>query len=353
MKKILLLFIGIAFSTSVFSQELDYTTVKKLFEKSRKKFDKSKMDSIIKYNLNDKKREILALPYKQFNSKKPHIGTYLPKKLNTINNYPKSERSDVSLLYRTRDIFKSNHFFPSSAVTKIVKYSNGKETGGCTATFIDERFLITATHCVLNTENKNPDEIKVKILYDNDKYSKEIKVKNIYYNKDYNPISLDFDCYDIALLEIDEPLGKELGYIGILSDEENDKSLNENRTFYNFSYPHMSFAEKLEEKLNTENDSIKNKTLLEIEKINYYTPDFSKTNQYFRIGTFLIDDSNALIYQIPYALAGQSGSAWVSENYYFYGVVSAWIEQFGNRDFDCRLRKEVLSSFIQIIEDRE
>ena len=350
-KNTLLILILFSFKFS-YSQEIDFDTAKKIYDKNRTEFNITNKDSIIKYNFNSKKKEVVSLSYKaDVKSKRPHIGNYPASNLMEFSGLPKFKTSDISFIYRTRDLLNNINSFPSSAVTKIVKFKDGEETDGCTATFISDRFLITAAHCLVDDAGVNPDSLTLYTLYDNGNYDKKVMVKNIYYKKDFLPNSLDFDCYDIALIEIEEKLGNDLGYIGILSDLENEKQLNTSKKLYNFSYPHQSFASKLEKVLSTQPDSLRLSTLKEIELINYRTPDFNLKNQYLTVGHFNLDNLHSIFYKTPYAIAGQSGSSWISEDFYFYATTAMWVEQFGNLENDCRLKKEVLSSFIQIIEE--
>lgn len=335
-----------------YSQEIDFEAAKEIYNKYRTEFDINHKDSIIKYNFNTQKKEVITLPYKPIvESKKPHIGNYPPINLVEFNDLLKFKNLDVSFMFRTRNLLNNTPSFPSSAVAKIIKFKDGEEAGGCTATFVSDRFLITAAHCLVDATGVNPDSIALYTLYDNGNYDKKVAVKNIYYKKEFSPISLDFNCYDIALIEIEEDLGAKLGYIGILSDLDNEKQLNSSKKLYNFSYPHQSFAANLEKDLNTQSDSIRLATQKEIELINYRTPDFNPKSQYLTVGHFNLDNLHSIFYKIPYAIAGQSGSSWVSKDFYFYATVAMWIEQFENLENDCRLNNEVLSSFIQIIEN--
>lgn len=354
MKQITLLILVLFVFKLSYSQEINFETAKKIYDKNRTEFDETHNDSIISYNYITKRKEIIELPYKPVvKSKEPYIGNYSPINLNELNNLQKFKNSDISFMFRTRDLLNNIYSFPSSAVTKIVKFKDGKETDGCTATFVDNRFLITAAHCLLDDTGINPDSIALYTLYDNGNYDKKVMVKNIYYKKEFLPNSLDFNCYDIALIEIEEELGNELGHIGILSDLKNKEQLGTSKSLYNFSYPHQSFASKLEQNINNQPDSIRLSTLKEIELINYQTPDFSSKNQYFRVGNFNLDNLHSIFYKTPYAIAGQSGSSWISKDFYFYATTAMWLEQFENLENDCRLKNEVLSSFIQIIENNK
>lgn len=131
--------------------------------------------------------------------------------------------------------------------------------------------------------------------------------------------------------------------------------MNSWETLYSFSYPHISYAKKIEEEFlkKEKNDSTRNEIKLKIKKANYKTPDFNRTNQYFeKVNVFLAETDN-YYYKLPNVIPGKSGSPKITSNYYLYGVESLYIEQFDDTHRDCMLRKEILSSFIQIIRGSE
>ncbi|RKE94810.1 trypsin-like serine peptidase [Ichthyenterobacterium magnum] len=320
-----------------------------------KDYSSHKTDSIIQYNLLTKKEKILTFKTNAVTkSVKPSLGKYPPIDLKKYNYLPKMKNSQASLLFRTRDVVDNMKQFPITAVTKIVTFKDGKEAGGCTATFVNERFLITAAHCIKDPNGAYKDKAELKILFDNGHAEKTVDVKNAYYKKHYmEGTPFDANSYDIALVEIDEPLGKDLGYLGLLSQTEMDKRLNTWQTMYSFSYPHMSSAESNELKMEKEkNDSLKIKYKKTIQKTRLVTPDFNKRNQYFEVLNVFLDNQKNLKYTMPYSISGKSGSSRISKDYYLYGVRSVYYNGFETSK-DVMVRNEILNSFIQIIQSKE
>ena len=263
MKKIitsLLLLIIIIISNHLTAQNPKHKELDDFESRFAKDYSSHKVDSIIQYNLSTKKEKILTFKTNSVTkSVMPSLGKYPPIDLRKYNSLPKMKGSQASLLFRTRDVMDNMKQFPITAVTKMVTFKDGKEAGGCTATFVNERFLITAAHCIKDPSGAYKDKAVLKILFDNGQEEKTIDVKKAYYKKHYmEGTPFDANNYDIALLEIDEPLGKDLAYLGLLSQSEMDKRLNTWQTMYSFNYPHMSSADLDALKMQKEkNDSLK------------------------------------------------------------------------------------------------
>ncbi len=345
----------LTYNTVALAQNPKFERMNRLISHFEKDYSSHEVDSIIQYNLIDKTKKIL--PFKKetvTKSIKPHIGKYSPLYLKKYKSLPKLKESEASFLFRTRDLVDNMKQFPITSVTKMLKYKKGKRTTGCTATFVNERFLITAAHCIYNPKEGYPDKVELKILYDNGVGEKTVDVKKVYHKKHYQEgTPFDANSYDISLIEIEEPLGKDLGYLGLFSQTELNNRLNTWQTMYSLSYPHISSADLKEIEMNNEKvDSLKNKYKAEIQKSRGATPDFNKRNQYFEVLNVFLDNQKNYKYIMPYSIPGKSGSARISEDYYLYGVRSVFLNNY-KTSMDIMLRNEILNSFIQIMNKSE
>ena len=103
------------------------------------------------------------------------------------------------------------------------------------ASFIKDNVLITATHVVYDRKSKT-EATKVKIMPaatpDSNPFG-EIKVKEIRYLKEFRNTDPDeLTTYDLAVLILEEPIGAQLGTLGLPNNLENTKNLDVTITGY-------------------------------------------------------------------------------------------------------------------------
>ena len=103
------------------------------------------------------------------------------------------------------------------------------------ASFIKDNVLITAAHVVYDRESKT-EATEVKIMPaatpDSNPFG-EIKVKEVRYLKEFRNTDPDeLTTYDLAVLILEEPIGAQLGTLGLPNNLENTKNLDVTITGY-------------------------------------------------------------------------------------------------------------------------
>ena len=108
-------------------------------------------------------------------------------------------------------------------------------TGRGSASFIKDNVLITAAHVVYDRESKTEAtevEIMPAATPDSNPFG-EIKVKEVRYLKEFrNTAPNELTIYDLAVLILEEPIGAQLGTLGLPNNLENTKNLDVTVTGY-------------------------------------------------------------------------------------------------------------------------
>lgn len=187
-------------------------------------------------------------------------------------------------------------------------------TGKGSASFIKDNVLITAAHVVYDRESKT-EATEVKIMPaatpDSNPFG-EIKVKEVRYLKEFrNTAPNELTTYDLAVLILEEPIGAQLGTLGLPSNLENTKNLDITIT----GYPVI-------------NKSIK--------------------QMYTDTKTVLQDTNDFLFYQVD-TLPGTSGSAVYDSNNRVVGVHTNGSES-GQMNYAVKLNEKALSFIYSVIQ---
>lgn len=156
----------------------------------------------------------------------------------SLSHIPGSGFTDI---YSASSWFKSSSY-PARTAVKLFYYRQGTLHELCSGTLIDDNMVVTSAHCIYyyfddsDFDRNWVDSILVIPSYNNSNIDPSIgrAISTTFYVFEnwYDEIDLN---YDMALLELDKPIGKIAGWIGIGYNQKNE--FYTNNIFHNFSYP--------------------------------------------------------------------------------------------------------------------
>lgn len=294
--------------------------------------------------------------YSDRTSTPPHLGGMggQPLLLPDREPSPRPRGSTFSMLFRARDFFDlAQH--PARAVAKLYRLTETGERAGtaCTAQFVGPRHLLTAAHCIFDRETGRPHSgFEIALRYDGGRDEGVIPVLAAWApTKATQPrptsvltveaYDVGAGCWDIALIEIAEPRGDALGWLGMTSDIEAGGLM------HRFSYPNRSAAEGLEAQVSDPSypEDVRAFIREELEQLRLSEPDFSPANLYYEYGVPDRVQDEALIVSNRVVLPGRSGSALIDDEGRIAAIMS---RAAGGEAANCRLTPELIGDFAAI-----
>lgn len=183
--------------------------------------------------------------------------------------------------------------FPASAAVKTLALSGDSAYGICSGSFISRKHVLSSAHCYLqfNADSVVREGIRVCPSFDNGTANSGFGCTDVVKLYFFESWYSDFE--DLVVLEVEEPLGSAVGYLGIGYAEDADLL---NKIYHKFSYPSIYFPQV---------DST------------VYNGD----TLYFGYGVVDEVRPQFLRIQNTYGIPGESGSSLVqSESFITYGV---------------------------------
>lgn len=161
------------------------------------------------------------------------LGSQVPLSLTppAVNLFSSSNFSDIEkaeLSYNVTD-------YPIRTSIKLFGWNNDTLGQGCSAIMVGENLVLTAAHCIMLFQNWLYDSMLVVPAYDNGIYQLTLPTsivdKYYIFKTFYDGTAWE----DIALLQLRQPIGQQIGWIGMAYSS--DTSYFSNKVFHKFSYP--------------------------------------------------------------------------------------------------------------------
>lgn len=210
------------------------------------------VDTIKVYNVRTQKLSVID-PIVDYNhvsirTTSPFVGAFdneqalidIPPKDNLYNG---SEFTQLE----PADHFYDLTTYPARTALRMFKYRGDSLYGGCSAIMVSENMALTAAHCVVSEsfeENDNGSRMKVLNWADDSIFfspafnngDNQEDLPNSFVTRYYIPETyLKNQQNDIALLKLSNPIGRQLGWVGMSCFNDSTQYLD--RLYYKFSYP--------------------------------------------------------------------------------------------------------------------
>ncbi len=159
----------------------------------------------------------------------------LPNAIPTQNTYPQSnytykERADLN--YSITD-------FPLRAAIKTFSVENDSLIDNCSGVMISKNHMLTAAHCLVSiiTDSVFVDSLKICPAFN--KGISNGSFTCTYAKQFYYPANYSFS-EDLAIVELEDSIGKETGWVGVGFNKSN--SFISNGSFFKLSYPSTTIS---------------------------------------------------------------------------------------------------------------